>query len=360
MDFKKKCYLTFILDIKGKKILEEYKIEKPVRLIELFAGYGSTAMALKRLGVNFEHWRISEWDVNATASYKAVHFPNADTDYSTGKTKEQLVEELYELGISSDGKTPMTKQQILRKGYAWLCSTNNNFRNTNNIGSIVNRSGADLGIVDTDKYTYILCYTFPCQDISLSGKQAGFDENSGTRSSLLWQVSKLLFECRGLGSLPQVLLMENVNAIHNKKNMPNFQKWLDTLADLGYKTYWQDMNSKDYGVPQNRCRTFAVSLLDERPYIFPEPISLEKRLKDVLEDKVGEEFYINSDKAYQLIVSLVDKGVLPSKSCQQPIDLSTRQPDVRDVANCVKTEQRGIINFAQAETGVAIAPPPTH
>lgn len=127
MDFKKEYYLTFILVVKGKKILEGYKIEKPVRLIELFAGYGSTAMALKRLGVNFEHWRISEWDVNATASYKAVHFPNADTDYSTGKTKEQLVEELYELGISSDGKTPMTKQQILRKGYAWLCSTNNNF-----------------------------------------------------------------------------------------------------------------------------------------------------------------------------------------------------------------------------------------
>ena len=77
-------------------------------------------MALKRLGVPFEHWRLSEWDVNSCASYKAIHFPNDNKDYSEGKTKEQLIEVLGRLGVSTDGKNPMAKDKIMRKGEDWM------------------------------------------------------------------------------------------------------------------------------------------------------------------------------------------------------------------------------------------------
>jgi len=120
-------------------------------------------MALKRLGVNFQHWRLSEWDVNATKSYKAIHYPNDNTDYSEGKTKEDLIRVLDRLGISTDGKSPMTLKQIERKGESWLRETYNNFRATKNVGSIMERGGVDLRIKETDKYCYVLTYSFPCQ-----------------------------------------------------------------------------------------------------------------------------------------------------------------------------------------------------
>lgn len=141
----------------------------------------------------------------------------------------------------------------------------------------------------------------------------GMTEGSGTRSALLWEVARLLRECKKLGKLPDILALENVSAIHNKKNMPNFQKWLDFLSDMGYHTYWQDLNGKDYGIPQNRDRCFAISLLSDKPYIFPEPIPLKSRMKDYLENKVGEEYYINSEKAHNLIVELVDNGKFPQR-----------------------------------------------
>lgn len=143
--------------------MEQFKITKPVRLIELFGGIGSQAMALKRLGVDFEHYRLSEWEVAAVKSYKAIHFPNDNKDYSENKTKEQLVEILDKLGISADGKTPLAKDKIARKSEGWLRETYNNFRATRNIGSVMERKGGDLGVRDTNNYCYLLCYSFPCQ-----------------------------------------------------------------------------------------------------------------------------------------------------------------------------------------------------
>ena len=130
-----------------------FKIDKPIRLIELFAGVGSQAKALKRIGANFEHYKISEWEVNATASYKAIHKEHDTTDYSAGYTKEELTEILFNIGISTDGKKPMSLKEIARKGEQWKRTVYNNFKATNNIGSILNVTGSDLGVVDTDMYT---------------------------------------------------------------------------------------------------------------------------------------------------------------------------------------------------------------
>lgn len=266
-------------------------------------------MALRNLGVDFEYWKTSDWDVNAVASYKAIHHEDDNTDYSQHLNIEELVQALNELCVSTDGKKPMTEQQIRRKGEKWLRTTYNNFKASHNLGSITEIHAEDLEIDDED-YIHILTYSFPCTDLSLAGQRKGMDKDSGTSSSLLWEVERILRECKKQNCLPEVLLMENVTQVHGTKNLDNWNTWLGILEELGYKTYWKDLNAKHYGVAQNRDRCFAVSLLSDLPYEFPEPIELTKRLKDYLEETVDEKFYINNEKAQKLIVSLIDRGVL--------------------------------------------------
>lgn len=123
-------------------------------------------------------------------------------------------------------------------------------------------------------------------------------KGSGTRSGLLWEVERLLNEC---DELPQILLMENVPQVHGKKNEADFTAWQNFLESKGYTNIWQDLNAKDYGVPQNRKRTFMVSFLGDYHYEFPEGVELKVRLKDYLEDEVDEKFYL-SDEAVQGLV----------------------------------------------------------
>jgi DNA (cytosine-5)-methyltransferase 1 len=325
-----------------------------------------------------------------------------NTDYSEGLTKEELVKNLYKLGISGDGKTPMDEIKISRKGEKWLRETYNNFKATHNVGSITNISIDDLELnINKGEYVDIWTYSFPCQDISLAGHQAGFEKDSGTRSALLWEVERLLNEAKDKNVLPEILILENVEALINKKNMPNFQIWLDTLSELGYSSYWKKLNAKDYGVAQNRKRIYAISILGNYEYNFPDPIPLIKRFEDYLEDNVDESFYINTEKADKLIGSLIDRGVLPKKKqtftlknmstnnmdrvpdavesdigCtvlsrdwkgltnysssgvielekeRAGVDLTTNHPEIREVANCIKAGSRGITNFRQDEFGV--------
>lgn len=156
-----------------------------------------------------------------------------------------------------------------------------------------------------------------CTDLSLAGKQAGMSKDSNTRSSLLWQVSRLLKECKELSDkdssygLPQVLLMENVTQVHSEKNMPDFQKWINFLNSLGYTSYYQDLNAKDYGIPQNRERTFMVSILGNYNYDFPENIPLKFVMADVLEKEVDDKFFLNSERADNLIKKLIIEKKIP-------------------------------------------------
>ena len=280
-------------------IKQPYKITKPVRLIELFAGVGSQAMALKRLGANFEHYRVVEFEKYAIKSYNAIH----GTDFE-----------------------PMDITKII---------------------------GSDLGISDTDKYCYIMTYSFPCQDLSVAGKQKGMAKGSGTRSGLLWEVERLLNEVE---NLPQVLLMENVPQVHGKKNMEDFQRWIDFLESKGYSNYWQDLNAKNYGVAQNRNRCFMVSILGDYSFKFPEPIELKKVMKDYLEDEVDEKYYINNEKAQKLIQKLIDNGTLANtiltdrqtdrQTDRRCVDGTICEPTERQVANCIKARyDAGISNL---------------
>lgn len=230
----------------------QYKIEKPIRLIELFAGIGSQSMAMKRLGVNFESYRAVEFDEFACKAYNSIHstnFPTID----------------------------------IRDFHA-----------------------ADLGIVDRDKFEYIMFYSFPCTDLSLAGRQAGMSRDSGTRSGLLWEVERLIKECGE--NLPQILVMENVPQVHSEKNLPDFEEWIQFLRNKGYSNFYQDLNAKDFGVPQNRDRCFMVSMLGKYDFQFPKTIPLEKVIADVLEPEVEEKFFIRSEKAQLLINQLIKDG----------------------------------------------------
>lgn len=226
---------------------ERFKIDKSIRLIELFAGIGAQAKALERLDVDFEHYRICEFDKYAVKSYNAIHGTNFETSDVTKITAD------------------------------------------------------DLGIIDTDKYCYILTYSFPCTDLSIAGKQQGMSKNSGTRSGLLWEVERLLDECK---ELPQVLLMENVPQVHAEKNITDFNSWLQKLESLGYKSWYKDLNAKDFGVPQNRNRTFCVSLLGDYYYEFPQPKPLKTRLKDLLDKNVEKKYYISENNVEKCLQSV--------------------------------------------------------
>lgn len=242
-------------------------ISKKIRLIELFAGVGSQAMALRDLctanGLNpddvFEMYKVVEFDKYPVKSYNAIHKTNIEpTD-------------------------------------------------------ITAISGSDLAITDTDKYLYLMTYSFPCQDLSVAGLGKGMDKGAGTRSGLLWEVERLLNE---VDELPQILLMENVTQVHGKKNLANFEKWCDFLESKGYHNYWQDLNGKNYCIPQNRNRTLMVSSLEDINYEFPRPVELRLVMKDMLDDVVPEKYYINTEKADQLIKQLEEEGKLQElKEC---------------------------------------------
>lgn len=267
----------------------QLKINKPIRLIELFGGYGSQSLALKYLGVPFEHWRLSEWAVPSIQAYKDLHATDDDTDYSVRLSQEQLVDYL-DGRISLNYSEPMTREQIERKGEMLQRRVYNNMRATNNCGSIMKMRGQDLNIIDTDKFCYIATYSFPCQDLSLAGLGKGMAKGSGTRSGLLWEVERLLEESE---NKPQILVMENVPEVIGTNNIHHFAKWVEKLESFGYKCKWDCLNAKNYGIPQNRNRCFMVSFLGDYFYDFPKPKPLTLRLKDMLEENVDESFYLS-------------------------------------------------------------------
>lgn len=137
-------------------------------------------------------------------------------------------------------------------------------------------------------------------------------ENSGTRSSLLFEVKRLLNECT---ELPDILLMENVPQVHSEQNKNDFDDWLSFLRSKGYHNFYKDLNAKNFGVPQNRDRCFCVSILsnDFVDYEFPNEILLNFKMKDLLEKEVDEKYYINNPKAKELIEKLVVENKLADK-----------------------------------------------
>lgn len=205
---------------------------KNIKVIELFGGIGACTKALKRLGFNVEIADYVEIDKYAVKSYNAIN----GTDFEP--------------------------QDIT----TW-----------------------DKNLTDID----LIMHGSPCQDFSVAGLQAGGDEGSGTRSSLMYETVRIVEKIK-----PKYVCWENVKNLLSAKHIHNFNAYIEKMSILGYNSYCQVLNAKDYGIPQNRERIFTISIrkdLDDGKFVFPEKQELNLRLKDMLEENPDEKYYLSDE-----------------------------------------------------------------
>lgn len=202
-----------------------------LKVNELFSGIGSQKAALERLHIPHEVVGIAEIDKYAIMSYEAIH------------------------------------------------------------GAV--RNYGDISKIEKLDYADFWTYSFPCQDISIAGRQRGINEH--TRSGLLYQVERLLEVAKTQGELPKYLMLENVKNLVGKKFKAQFDEWIQKLDQIGFNTYWKVLNSKNYGVPQNRERVFAISIRKDigTGYQFPDEFNSGLKLRDILEKEVDEKYYVS-------------------------------------------------------------------
>lgn len=151
----------------------------------------------------------------------------------------------------------------------------------------------DITTWDKDIEVDLIMHGSPCQDFSLAGKQAGGDKDSGTRSSLMYETIRIVEKLK-----PKYVIWENVKNLLSKKHRYNFDAYLEVMTQLGYTNYYQVLNAKNYGIPQNRERVFTVSIrkdIDTR-FIFPPKQELTLKLKDMLEDEVDKKYYLSEQQ----------------------------------------------------------------
>lgn len=214
------------------------------KVLELFAGIGACSKALTNLGIEHTIVDAVEIDKFAIASFNAVHGTNFEPQ--------------------------------------------------------------DITKWDKDIECDLIMHGSPCQDFSIAGKQAGGDKDAGTRSSLMYETLRIVQK-----TLPKYVIWENVKNLLSKKHRHNFDAYQKAMEDMGYINHYQVLNAKDYGVPQNRERVFTVSIrgdLYDREFVFPSPIPLEKKLKDVLEESVDEKFYLDGDRIKNYLRDFGSKG----------------------------------------------------
>lgn len=197
-----------------------------IKVLELFSGIGACSKALTRLGIDHTIVDAVEIDKYAIQAFNAIHGTNFEPQ--------------------------------------------------------------DIRTWDKDIECDLIMHGSPCQDFSIAGRQAGGDEGSGTRSSLMYETLRIVEKLK-----PKYVIWENVKNLLSKKHRHNFDAYLEAMEKLGYKNYYQVLNAKHYGVPQNRERVFTISILGDGDFEFPEPIPLKKKLKDVLEKEVDEKYYLS-------------------------------------------------------------------
>ena len=216
-----------------------------MKLLSLFSGIGAFEKALENLGIDYELVNYCEFDKYASKAYSLIH----------GVTESM------------------------------------------NLGDITKVKLEDLEPYSAD----LITYGFPCQDISIAGKQRGFEHNGElTRSGLFFNAADIIGKVK-----PKVAICENVKALTSKKFKKEFETVLETLENMGYTNYWQVLNAKNYGIPQNRERVFIVSIRNDidKEYKFPEPIEPKLKLKDMLEDEVNEKYYLSEEKVNYFVAN---------------------------------------------------------
>lgn len=234
-----------------------------LKVLELFAGIGACSRALERLNVPHEIVDAVEIDKYAIQAFNAVHGTNFEPQDITKWDKELEVD--------------------------------------------------------------LIMHGSPCQDFSIAGKQAGGDQNSGTRSSLMYETLRIVEKLK-----PKYVIWENVKNLLSEKHRHNFDAYIEAMSKLGYDSRYKVLNAKDYGVPQNRERVFTISVLGENTFEFPEPVVLEKYLIDILEPEVEEKYFLNDDQTKNLVVK-------PSEDISKTVRSSGRASLDRHTWDLVKT-----------------------
>jgi len=235
-------------------------MENTYNLVEFFSGIGSQAKALKNLGVKVKTIGTCEWDLHAFIAYDAIHHsPELPADVAQ-MSKDDILKALESYTLSNSGKEKMEFRILrsysvdaLRRIYAAI-------KRSKNFVDISSLSGKNM-----PENIDILTYSFPCQDLSnvgaFHGYNKGIDKNSGSRSSLLWQVGRILQEMKDNGkSMPRFLLMENVPTLLAERHRSNFETWISDLEKLGYVSKHFHLNASDFGLPQNRPRLLMISV----------------------------------------------------------------------------------------------------
>ncbi len=231
-----------------------------LKVVEAFSGIGSQVKALKNLNIEHEVVSIIEWDINAICAYDMIHNGEQDLTEYENITKEELIERLSKYNLSLNGKNSAGEKGLKSIQLDTLKRIDYAINRTKNLVSITDVRAQDIPD-DVDLFTY----SFPCQDLSICGSwhnnMTGIDRNANNRSGMLWEVERILKEYVDDGKkLPTFLLMENVSNILSKKHSDNFKEWQDFLVDVGYVNKIYTLNASNFGIPQNRRRTYMVSV----------------------------------------------------------------------------------------------------
>lgn len=250
-----------------------------LKIVETFSGIGSQVQALKNIGTEIEVAATIEWDINAVYAYDIIHNGAQDLSNFPQYTKEDAIKLLLEYGVSTDGKKPANAAMLRTVSVEALRSFLYAIQRTKNLVNITKVHAADL-----PSQIDLLTYSFPCQDLSICGSwhgnMTGIDKDANNRSGMLWEVERILKEFVDEGkTLPQFLLMENVSNILSKRHNSNFLEWKKTLSDMGYINQVYTLNAVNFGVPQQRIRTFMLSV----------------HCKDDLKAKIIEEYFTKNN-----------------------------------------------------------------
>jgi DNA (cytosine-5)-methyltransferase 1 len=228
-----------------------------MRIFEFFSGLGSQAIASKKVFKNVEIIGTSEWDLRAILAYYLLN--NKYIENNLENSKDELIDFLLKKSLTLNGKTPVSRRTLKAFPYKTLQFLYTAYLKNRNLGNIKNISFKEIpNNID------ILTYSFPCQDLSnvgaLHGYKNGIERNSNSRSSLLWEIERILIELKkNKKAMPKALLMENVISLLSKRHEKNFEDWKRILNDIGYINKVYIMNSLDFGIPQNRKRVIMLS-----------------------------------------------------------------------------------------------------
>uniref|UniRef100_UPI003F4BB3A6 DNA cytosine methyltransferase n=1 Tax=Brachyspira catarrhinii TaxID=2528966 RepID=UPI003F4BB3A6 len=134
----------------------------------------------------------------------------------------------------------------------------------------------------------------PCQAFSMVGKRLGLED---TRGTLFYEFARVISECQ-----PKIFIFENVKGITNHDKGRTWKIIKEVFSDLGYDIHDKILNSRDYGIPQNRDRMFCIGFKDKTNFTYPEPIELEYEMYDFLEDYILSKFFLK-EKGIKFVTS---------------------------------------------------------